>query len=235
MPLAFAPSMNDFALLRHDLGVFLPHGLAQHVGLPHREAGERLRDAHHLFLVRDDAVGVGQDRLELLDLVGHLDLAVLARDEVVHHAAAQRAGPVQRVQRDQIVEPLRLGLAQNVAHARALELEDAVGRAFGENLIRLRVVERNRIEIEHFAGRRADLFDRVVQQRQRAEPEEVHLQEADALDLLHRPLGRDFVVLAFVERRELGDRLSAQSRRRRRAPTRAASSPRGAARPQSAP
>ena len=135
---------------------------------------------------------------------------MLARDEVVDHAAAQRAGPIQRVQRDQIIEALRLGLAENVAHARALELEDAVGRAVGENLVRLRIVERNRVEVEHLAGRRADFLDRVVQQRQRAEPEEIHLQEADALDLLHRPLGRDFVVLPLIERRELDDRPSAQ-------------------------
>ncbi len=37
-------------------------------------------------------------------------------------------------------------------------------------------------------------------------PEEVHLQQADALDLLHRPLRRDFVAVALVERRVVGDR-----------------------------
>ena len=73
MPLTFGAVHEGFALLRHDLGLFLPHGLAQHVGFAQREAGERLRDAHHLFLVGDDAIGVGEDRLELLDLVGHLD------------------------------------------------------------------------------------------------------------------------------------------------------------------
>ena len=37
-------------------------------------------------------------------------------------------------------------------------------------------------------------------------PEEVHLEEADAFDLLHRPLRDDFVLLALVERDELGQR-----------------------------
>ncbi len=46
----------------------------------------------------------------------------------------------------------------------------------------------------------------VLDQRQRAQPEEVHLQEADALDLLHVPLRRDFVALPLVERRVVGDR-----------------------------
>ena len=48
--------------------------------------------------------------------------------------------------------------------------------------------------------------ERVADQRQRAQAEEVHLQEADALDLLHRPLRDDFVLLALVERDELGQR-----------------------------
>ena len=43
-------------------------------------------------------------------------------------------------------------------------------------------------------------------QRQRAQPEEVHLQEADPLDLLHVPLGGDFVARPLVERRVVGDR-----------------------------
>ena len=189
----------------HDVGFFLPHRLAQQVGFAQREAGEHARDAHHLFLIRNDAVRVGEDRLEFLHLVAHLHLAVLAGDEVVDHPAAQRAGTIERVQRDEIVEALRLGLAQNVAHTRTFKLEDTVGLTVGKDLIRLRIVERNRIEIDDRAGRRADFLDRIVQQRERAETEEVHLEQADALDFLHGPLGRDFVVLAFVERREIGD------------------------------
>ena len=51
-----------------------------------------------------------------------------------------------------------------------------------------------------------DLLEAVLDQRQRAQPEEVHLQEADALDLLHVPLRRDFVPRPLVERRVVGDR-----------------------------
>ena len=45
-----------------------------------------------------------------------------------------------------------------------------------------------------------------MQQGQGAQPEEVHLEQAHPLDLLHRPLGGDLVLLALVDRRELGDR-----------------------------
>ena len=78
-----------------------------------------------------------------------------------------------------------------------------------EDLIRLRVVERQRRSRSmRLARRLLDVLDGVVEQRERAEAEEVHLQEADALDLLHRPLRRDFavVLLALVERDELGER-----------------------------
>ena len=148
MPLARAPFHEGLALLRHDLRVFLAHGLAQHVGLSEREAGQRLRDAHHLFLIGDDAVGVREDRLELRKLVLDLGLALLARDPVVHHARLERAGPIQRVQRDQVVETLGLGLAQQLAHARALELEDAERGALAEHLVGLRIVERDGVDVE---------------------------------------------------------------------------------------
>ena len=173
---------------------------------PRREPGQRRGDAHHLFLIGDDAVGVGENRLELRQLVLDLAPARLARDEVVHHARLERAGPVERVHRDQVVEALRLRLAQHLAHARALELEDAVGLAVDEQLIGLRVVERDGVDVEVDAFGALDLGERVADERQRAQAEEVHLQEADAIDLLHRPLGRDFVAVALEERRVVGDR-----------------------------
>ena len=143
---------------------------------------------------------------ELRQLVLDLGLALLARDVVVDHAALERPGPVERVERDEVVEPLRLGLAQQLAHARALELEDAVGLAVAEELVGLRVVERDGVDVDVDALGPLDLVERIADERQRAQPEEVHLQEADALDLLHRPLRDDFVLLALVERHELGQR-----------------------------
>ena len=196
-----------FALLGHDPGILLAHGLAEHVGLPHREARQDRGDAHHLFLIRDDAVRVGQDRRELRQFVLDLGLALLARDEIVHHPALQRAWAVQRVQRDQVVEPRRLRLPQEFAHARAFELEDAVRLAVREQLVGLLVIERNGVDVEVDVLRALDFVQAVADQRQRAEPEEIHLQQPDPFDLFHRPLRDDFVLLRLVERHELGERL----------------------------
>jgi hypothetical protein len=57
------------------------------------------------------------------------------------------------------------------------------------------------VDVESFARRPLDLLDRVVDERERAEPQEIHLQQTDAVDVLHGPLRDDFVVRAFVERR----------------------------------
>jgi hypothetical protein len=69
IPFAARPSMKAPRCCAITFGILLAHGLAQHVGLPEREAGDRLRDPHHLLLVGDDAVGVGENRLELRQLV----------------------------------------------------------------------------------------------------------------------------------------------------------------------
>ncbi len=132
---------------------------------------------------------------------------MLPVDEVVDHAPPKRARAVEGVQRDQVLEPLGLRLPQDVPHARALELEHAQRLALREQLVGLRVVERQRREVDHHAGGPLDGPDGIVEQRQRAQAQEVHLQEADALDLLHPPLGRDFVPGTLVEGRVLGNRL----------------------------
>src|SRR6266566_5139343 len=97
-----------------------------------------------------------------------------------------------------------LGLAQDVAHAAALELENAIRLTVLKNLIGLSIVEWNRVDVEFDAHRPFDFRNGVEDERQSAEAQEIHLQQTDPLDLLHRPLGRDFVSCPFVERRVLG-------------------------------
>ena len=62
--MAFAPSRNFSRLLVHDLLVLGGHGLAQNIGLAHREPADGPRDPQHLLLVADDPVGFLEDRLQ---------------------------------------------------------------------------------------------------------------------------------------------------------------------------
>ncbi len=62
---------------------------------------------------------------KLRQLVFHLLAAVLAIDEIVDHAALNRAGAIERVQSGEIFDGGRLVAAQHVTHAVRFKLEDA--------------------------------------------------------------------------------------------------------------
>ena len=162
-------------------------------------------DLHHLLLVGDDTEGLFQDRLGLGQDVLHLLPAQLALDELLHHPDRERARAVEGVERRQLLEPRRLGAPQHVAHAARLELEDAVRASVAEQPEDLRVVERNRVEIEVDALH-LERAQGVVDDRDGLQAEEVHLEQAETLDRLHVPLRRDFVAAGLVERHELVDR-----------------------------
>jgi hypothetical protein len=100
------------ALRRHLLRLLLAHGAAEVVGVAERVAGERLRDLHHLLLIDDDAVGVGEDRLErgmqILDRLA----AVLALDELRDHAAVEGTWSIERERGDHVREARRTAAAR---------------------------------------------------------------------------------------------------------------------------
>jgi hypothetical protein len=104
-------------LLVHDRLVFFAHRAAEQVGAAQAVAGQHLGDLHDLLLVDDDPVGVLEDRLQLrVDVVDRL-APVLAVDEVVDHPALERAGPVERDRRHDVLELVRLELLQDLAEA----------------------------------------------------------------------------------------------------------------------
>ena len=183
---------------RHQLVDLLADRLAQVVGLGRAEAADLLGDLHRLLLVDRDAVRRAGDRLQARVDEGDLLLARLplrvVRD-VLH-----RPRPVERDERDQILEDGRLHLPQRLAHARRLELEDADRLAAGEHRVGLLVVERDRRDVDA-----ADQLDRLVDHVEVAQAEEVHLQQAERLDVVHRELGHDLLVGALLLQRDRVD------------------------------
>ena len=93
-------------------------------GRPRRACSRRdLRGLHHLFLIDDDAEGLAQDRLELgVDVVGLL-LAMLAR--AIGRDVRHRPRPIERDQRDDVLETVRPHVEQRAPHARTFQLEHA--------------------------------------------------------------------------------------------------------------
>ena len=199
--------------LHRFFGLLLPHRPAQDVGLAEAEAGHDLGDLHHLFLVDGYAVGLlehvferGQRVLDGLAAV----LAVAERVDVLHGA-----GPVERVQRDQVLDAARPGLLEDALHAARLELERAEAAALAEHPERGGVVLGDVVR----AGRAALLRhqgQRVLDHREGAQAEEVHLHEAAVLEVLHAELGGDRPGLRVaVQRHVLHQRLAADDDARR--------------------
>ena len=143
----------------------------------------------------------GSDRLQAL--VEERDLLLAGLALRVDRDVAHRARAEERDERDQVLELGRLHLAQRLAHPRRLELEDAGRVAAAEHLVGLRVVERQVDEVEVAP----DQGDRLVDHVEVPQAEEVHLEQAERLDVLHRELGDELLVGALLlERHVLGQR-----------------------------
>ena len=179
--------------------------LAQIVRFGRAEPGDLAGDQHALLLVHRDAGRLRQDPLEPGIGVGDRLPAVLASGElgdVLH-----RAGPVQGTQRDQVLEPGGPHLAQRLAHAARLELEHAGRVALGQHLVGAGVVQRQVLHRQPLPAGLLDQLDRAVDHVQVAQPQEVHLQQAQRLDIAHRELRHDLGLGALLlQRQVLGQR-----------------------------
>ena len=124
--------------------------------------------------------------------------------------------PVQGHDGDQVLELGRAHVAQRLAHAGALELEDAGGVAAGEHLVGLGVVERQLVDLDADAVGLLDDLERRLDDVEVAQAEEVHLEEAELGDVVHAELGDDLGVALLLQRQVLGERLVADHDARRR-------------------
>ena len=145
---------------------------------------------------------------QLGQLVADDSAAPLALDEVVDHAALDRARTIERIEGSQVFHRDRLIPAQHIAHAAGLKLKHAGSeRAVKDLLVGLRIVQRNQRHIEHAATLLLNQLERVVNYGEGGEPEKVHLQQAQFFHRLHVIGSDDFVVLAATDRHQLGERL----------------------------
>ena len=135
---AVCPGLLD---LPHEGDLLLGHGLADLVALSHGEAAHLDGDAHNLLLVDHGAVGVFQDPLEALVVVGDRGDALLAVDVVVDHAGAQGARAEERDGRHDVCVAVWLHALEQRGHAVGLDLEHAGGVARAHELEDLGILE----------------------------------------------------------------------------------------------
>ena len=192
------------------LPALLADRLDQRVRLAERHVAQLVDDLHDLFLVDHDAVSVGRVPVDdLVDLRGLL-AAVLA--VAVGGDQRHRSGAEEGVGGDQVFQPVGFHLQQQVAHALRLELERAGGVGAGEDLQHLRVGEVDAVEVERvlsLCGARNGRGDRLRRQglahelaaalddRERRQAQEVHLEQAHLLDGGSVPLGHQHVLRAL--------------------------------------
>ena len=143
------------------------------------------------------------DRLDLL-------LAGLALGVVGVAVGAHRAGPVERDDRGDVLEVVGLHGTQQLTHRPAVELEDAERVAAAEQGVRGRVVEGEVLEHEVDVAVGLDVVDGVVEHREVAQAQEVHLDQPERLAHRVVELGDDrAVLLALHDRHDVDQRLAA--------------------------
>ena len=116
-------------------------------------------------------------------------------------------GPVQRHQRDDVLEAVDRRLLEQVAHAARFELEHGGGVACREDVVGRLVVERQRLQVDRRRRvQHAHVADRPVEDGERGQAEEVELHQADRLDVVLVELRDDGVGVGLhVQRAEVGE------------------------------
>ncbi len=130
--------------------------------------------------------------------VGDRLAAVLAVGVVVVHVGRHRARSVQGHQGGHVVEGGRGQRAHQRPHGSALELEHADRVAAAQQRQRGVVVERDGVDVEGRVLGAADQLDRVLDDVEVAQAQEVHLQQAELFDAVHLVLGDDRRVLGAL-------------------------------------
>ena len=97
----------------------------------------------------------------------------------------QRTGPIEGVGGDDIQEAVGFHLLQQVADTPAFQLEDALRLASLQQRERLLVVQRQLLRVDLLARRLFDQIDRLAEDCQVAQSQEVHFQQPGIFDVVH--------------------------------------------------
>ena len=154
-----------------------------------REARHLHRDLHDLLLVDHGAVGLAQDVVEARVVGDGLLATVHAVDVARDHAGAERARSVEGDKSHDLLVLGRPHVLDRGGHARGLDLEDAGGAALAHEPEDLRVVEGDLVDVDVDAVVGLYVGERLGDDRQGAQAQEVHLEQAHVSDRVALVLG----------------------------------------------
>ena len=124
---------------------------------------------------------------------------MLSLDEILRHAAAQRARAIKSHHRDQVLEAIRVELHQQIGEALGLGLEDADGVAGTKHGAGLLVYVGDLVDVDVDTPIRFDHFQSVADDREIAQTQKIHLEKAQLLYLVFFVLGLDEIVLGELD------------------------------------
>ena len=141
---------------------------------------------------------------------------VLAVGVIVVRVDSHRPRSVQRQHGDDVLETSGLHAAKEIAHRGAVELKHSEGVAAGQQLVSGWIIECECLQYYLDAPVRFDVLQRVADDREVAQAEEVHLQQPDGLTRGVVPPGDDRAVLRTLPQRDhIGQRLRTHDHRAR--------------------
>ena len=174
------------AFLCHFLGNLLAHRAPQQVRPAQAVSRHDLGNLHHLFLIDDDPLGFFQDMVD--GGVDGLQRAQAVLDLAIGRDVFHRTGAVQRHQRHDILDAGRLHAPQRIHHAAAFHLEHRHGSGGGVKPVGPGIVQRDQADVDHHAPL-CQQIQRILDHRQRLQPQEVELHQPGGFDPLHVELG----------------------------------------------
>ena len=187
------------------------HVAAKLIGLARRVVGRHHRELHHLLLKERHPERLAQHRFETrMRIVGRL-LAVATPQVGMDHPAGDRAGTHDADLDDQIVVVAGLEPGQHRHLRAALDLKDADRVPTADQSVGPRIVGRDPMERQAPIVMPFEQTKAQVELGQRAEPEQVHLEEPEVLQVVLVPLDHGAPGHRRVlDRHEIMDRLVAE-------------------------
>ena len=170
------------------------HGATQLVGLAGGVVGRHYRDLHHLLLEQRHPQGTHQHLLQCWRGIGHWFLFIAPAQVRVDHAALDRPGADDGHLDHQVVELLRLEPGQHRHLRPRLDLEHADGIGPADHRVGRRVFAGNAGEAIALATVAMDQVETAADGAEHAQGEDVHLEQADHVQVVlvpldHRALG----------------------------------------------
>ena len=209
---AFRAMDEVLAFLCHDVVLFLGHCASYQIAAPVGIACQCANDLHNLLLIDHAAIGGTENRLQQWVQIGYAAGIVLALD--IARNLLHRAGAIEGDTCDEVFKTVRLELLQKLPHAAGFQLEHPVGIAGRNHLIHLGIGKGETVEIRCLFSVLLNKTKRIANDRERAKPKEVHLQQPEFFQRGHRKLRGDYRIV-YLQRNHIRNRHTGDHNARR--------------------